>query len=657
MINWPFHANARTDHTGSPRLGGKAFSAAGWITRSGRRFFQETRHRQPADSRDAFAPRKSFRHRAARLRSSGRQRLQDSGRADSIPPVMLDLSQYQSIGEALRDALDQYSNEVCLIEADRDREKERLTYRDFKQRAHPLARALQEANLSAGSRASIIMTNQSKWLISAYAIFFSGGVLVPLDYKLTPDEQWQLLKHSNATVLITEYPIWRQLSVSAGRAAATNVQTVLVTEAPAKADLGGAQRWEEFRGAEEPVFIPRKRKDIASIVYSSGTGGRPKGCMMTHENYLEQCVALTSVYPFWPGVRYLSILPTNHAIDFMVGFFGPFTCGACVVHLRTLRPEFVREAFMRYKITYVSLVPLVLKNLQKGLEAKFAELPPRKRKVFNALVAVNKSLTKSHPRLWLSRRLLKQVHAAFGGELQAIIVGGAFTEPQTLQFFYDLGIPVANGYGLTEAGTAITVNDLKPFRADTVGKPLPGMEVKIADPSPNGIGEVCVRSKTVMSGYLNEPELTAETIVDGWLRTGDLGKFDAQGHLRLSGRKKNMIVTEEGKNIYPEDIEAAFESLPVKEFCVFAANYIWLQRSMVGEQLVLVLHLEEGQTLTEELRREISARNSRLLNYKRVHGLVLVNEDFPRTASLKIKRNILAERLAQSDRASAILPL
>src|SRR5437764_9652133 len=200
-------------------------------------------------------------------------------------------------------------------------------------------------------------------------------------------------------------------------------------------------------------------------------------------------------------------------------------------------------------------------------------------------------LTKSRP--WrISRLLLKQVHEAFGGELRAIIVGGAFTEPQTLQFFYDLGIPVANGYGLTEAGTAITVNDLKPFRADTVGKPLPGMEVKIVNPAPDGVGEVYVRSKTIMSGYLNEPELTAETIVDGWLRTGDLGKFDAQGHLHLSGRKHNMIVTEEGKNIYPEDIEAVFESLPVKEFCLFAANYIWPRRSMVGEQLIIVIRLE-----------------------------------------------------------------
>src|SRR5882724_11214491 len=159
---------------------------------------------------------------------------------------MLDLSKYQSIGAALKDALDHFADEVCLIEADREREKERLTYRDFKERAHPLAKALQDGGFSAGHHASIIMTNQSKWLISAYAIFFAGGVLVPLDYKLTPEEQWQLLKHSNASLLVTEYPIWRQLSASAGRAGATNVRTVLVTEAPTNTDLSGALRSRPF---------------------------------------------------------------------------------------------------------------------------------------------------------------------------------------------------------------------------------------------------------------------------------------------------------------------------------------------------------------------------------------------------------------------------
>ena len=571
---------------------------------------------------------------------------------------MLDLTKYQSLGAALKDALDTFASETCLIESDRDREKERLTYRQFKQLANPLARQLQDSGFVAEDRAAIVMTNQSKWLISAYAIHFIGGVLVPIDWMLTADEQWDLLAHSGAKILLTEYPIWQRLSKSPGRAAASKVEKVLVTEAPASADLSGALRWEEYRNASaEPVFVPRERKDIACIGYSSGTGGQPKGCMLTHENYLDQCVALTSVYPFWPGVHYLSILPTSHAIDFMVGYIGSFTCGAAVVHLRTLRPEYFREAFSKYKITYVSVVPLVLKNLRATMQGRFDALPKAKRRVFDLLVSVNKALTKGRPRLGLSRLLLKDIHKALGGELRAIIVGGAFSEPETLQFFYDLGIPVANGYGQTEACTAITVNDLKPFRADTVGKPLPGIEVRIADPDSEGVGEVLVRSKTVMAGYLDDPELTAETIVDGWLHTGDLGRCDASGHLQLFGRRKNMIVTPEGLNIYPENVEGVFEDLPVEEFCVFAANYIWPQKTMLGEQLVLVVRPKNGQPFGPELAREIALRNARLKNFQRVQGVVLANEEFPRTTGRRLKRHLLKDRLAQLDRAAAILPL
>ncbi len=569
---------------------------------------------------------------------------------------MLDLRKYESLGAALRDALERWAEETCLIEAERERENCRLTYRQFKEAALPLAAALQEAGFAAGDRAAIIMTNQSKWLISAYAIFHCGGVLVPLDYKLTPKEHLELLAHSQARVLVIEHHLWQAITQRQDLPDLKD-EIVLVTEAPPNTGLGGAQRWEEFKSSQSPQFVPRGRKDSAAIVYSSGTGGRPKGCVMTHESYLEQCTALTSLYPFWPGVRYLSILPTNHAIDFMVGFVGPFTCGATVVHLRTLRPEYIREAFPRYKIIYMSLVPLVLKNLEKGLRARFAELPSHRKYVFNGLVALNRLLTRRRPNLSLSRKLLPQVHQAFGGELRALFVGGAFTEPATLQFFYDLGIPVANGYGLTEAGTAVTLNDFHPFRADTVGKPLPGMEVRILTPDGEGIGEIAVRSKTVMSHYLDDPELTAETIADGWLLTGDLGRMDASGHLQLFGRKKNMIVTSEGKNIYPEDVEAAFEGLPVKEFCVFAANYLWPQRTMMDEQLVIVLRVEPGQKFTDTLRTELEGRNRRLLNFKRIRGYVIWDQDFPRSASMKIKRAVLAEEIGHLDRANAVVLL
>jgi len=569
---------------------------------------------------------------------------------------MLDLRQYTCLGAALRDALDRFSKEVCLIEAERDREKLRLTYSDFKEVALPLARALEDADFDPNERAAIIMTNQSKWLISAYAIFYCGGVLVPIDYKLTAAEHLQLLAHCKAKILIVEYHLWRAIMESPDF---QNIATkmVLVTEAPLATDLAGAFRWEDFKRKGAPDFVMRQRDDVACIVYSSGTGGRPKGCVLTHENYLEQCRSLTAWYPFWPGVRYLSILPTNHAIDFMVGFVGPFVCGACVVHLRTLRPEFVRDAFVRYRITYVSLVPMIVKNLERGLRAKFVELPGWKRALLNTMIAMNRAFTRSRPNVKLSRLLLGNVHKGFGGELLALITGGAFMEPSTMQFFYDLGIPVVNGYGLTEAGTALTLNDLKPFRADTVGKPLPGVDLRILNPDAEGIGEVAVRSKTVMSHYLDDPELTLDSIVDGWLLTGDLGRFESHGHLQLFGRKKNMIVTEGGKNIYPEDIETVFDGLPLKEYAVFAANYIWPGKELGKESLVIILRLDQNQRFDNALLEDTSSRNRKLPDFKRVSGYLVWDKDFPRTASMKIKRQVLAEEIAKSVERTAVVQL
>ena len=569
---------------------------------------------------------------------------------------MIDLDQHSSLGSALREALDAFANETCLIEADRDRERTRLTYSDFKQMALPLARALQDAEFQPNDRCAIVMTNQSKWLISAYGVLYAGGVLVPLDYKLTAGEHLPLLAHSKAKFLIIEYHLWRAITEHP-EFSNHKLKIALVTEAPPTADLRGGFRWEEFRRKGDPTFIPRKREDWACIVYSSGTGGRPKGCVLTHNNYLEQCKSLSAWYPFWPGVRYLSILPTNHAIDFMVGFIGPFVCGACVVHLRTLRPEFVRDAFVRYKITYVSLVPLVLKNLERGIRGNFENLSVFKRFILDRMIAINKVLTRSRPNVPLSRKLLPQVHKAFGGELLVLITGGAFIEPSTLQFFYDLGIPVANGYGLTEGCTALTLNDLKPFRADTVGKALPGVEIRILSPDADGVGEVAAKSATVMSHYLDDPELTAETIVDGWLLTGDLGRFELSNHLQLLGRKKNMIVTEGGKNIYPEDIESAFEGIDIKEHSMFAANFIWSQKELGKETLVLVLHPDLNQEVTRAVIDDIVERNRRLPDFKRVGGYLVWDKDFPRTASMKIKRTELAEQIRQSRGRSAIKAL
>jgi long-chain acyl-CoA synthetase len=181
-----------------------------------------------------------------------------------------------------------------------------------------------------------------------------------------------------------------------------------------------------------------------------------------------------------------------------------------------------------------------------------------------------------------------------------------------------------------------------------VGKPLPGVELRVLSPNAEGIGEIAARSKTVMSQYLDDAELTLETIVEGWLLTGDLGRFEQYGHLQLFGRKKNMIVTEGGKNIYPEDIETVFDGLPVKEYCVFAANYLWPQKEPGRETLVMALRLEQNQRFDSALLEEILNRNRRLPDFKRVGEYFIWAKDFPRTASMKVKRQQLAEEVRKT---------
>ena len=568
---------------------------------------------------------------------------------------MIDVARAPSLGAALTEALDRWSDETCLVEANRDDENERFTYREFRDASLPLAGYLRALGFSAGDRAALVMTNQSRWHRAAFAIFHAGGVLVPLDFKLTGREHLELLAHCRPSLLVVEHHLWRALLDAAG-SDPLPVQRVIVTEAP-DGDLGApsgvkVERFRDARGADPEAPTPRSREDVACIVYSSGTGGRPKGCQLTHGAYLAQLASLTEIHPFAPGVRYLSILPTNHAIDFMVGFLGPYLCGAMVVHLRTLRPEFVRAAFVRYRITHVALVPMVLKNLEAGLRRRFSELSPPRRLVLEALRALYRLAARDRPDPRLGRRLLRGVHQAFGGALEAVFVGGAYTDPDTLRFFHALGIPVANGYGLTEAGTAVSLDRLDPPRPDTVGTPLPGVEVRILEPNVEGVGEIVLRGPTLMRGYLDDPDLTAETIRDGWLLTGDLGKQEPSGHLSILGRRKNMIVTSGGKNVYPEDVEVGFAGIPgVKEHCVFAAHFLWPDRAGRDERLLLVVHpdAEDAAGLLSDylgFRAEIERRNRSLLDFKRVGGFILWEEPFPRTASLKIKRGELAETIA-----------
>jgi long-chain acyl-CoA synthetase len=568
-----------------------------------------------------------------------------------VQPV--DVASAPSLGALLDTVTLTFKSETALIEAARHRESHTWTYLDFRRQVARFAAWLSE-RVEPGERVAILMTNQSRWLVAAAAAFRVGAVVVPLDYKLDPAEVDVLLGLAGPRVLVSEYGLARSLACAA--APSKGPDAVVVSEPPRNRDL--PEGWTAFEAIEDgPIpasvpVVPRTRADIATLVYSSGTGGTPKGCLLSHGAYLAQAEALLQLYPMAPGERFFSILPTNHAIDFMCGFLAPFACGATVVHQRTLRPEYLRATMKRYGITHMAAVPRILESFQEAIEEKLDALPAWQRTALDGLLALNAAATERTPRPALSQRLLKPLLDGLGGQLRLVFTGGAFVRPELAEFFYRLGIGIVIGYGLTEACTVVTVNDLQPFRADSVGAPVPGTAVRIASPGPSGVGEVQVHGPTVMSGYDGAPELTAASFTeDGWLKTGDLGRLDAAGHLHLVGRAKNMIVTAGGKNIYPEDIEGAFATVDCDELAVFAADYIWPRTDGLGDEVLVAV-------VRGPLDRAALVRANRSLrDFKRIAGVLPWDDEFPRTASLKLQRSVLAEQIRAQVTRDAIEPL
>jgi len=465
-------------------------------------------------------------------------------------------------------------------------------------------------------------------------------VLVPIDYKLSESEQRALLKHADARALFTEKGYHQRFKE-------TPVSTGFVLIEGSDAEGSQSMGWDAL--ADAPALgapVARTREDIACLVYSSGTGGRPKGCLLPHGAYLSQLGALMELYPLRPGHSVFSVLPTNHAIDFMVGFVGPFSCGAAVVHQRTLRSEFLLPTMKSERITHMALVPSLLAGMVRSIEERLDERPRWQASAVKLLSAVNEILTRDSPDAATSRRLLPGIHDALGGHLELLFCGGAFVDRAIAEKLYRWGLPVAIGYGLTECCTVATVNDMRPFRAESVGHAVKGVELQITNAGEGGVGEVLIRGATLMRGYHEEPELTAEALdADGWLHTGDLGCIDGSGHLHLMGRAKNMIVTAGGKNVYPEDVEGAFEGVAAEDLTVFASGYLWPGvHKLSDEILVAVVRAKKG-TEPAALLEQIRVRNRRLPEHKRLGGVLLTKNEFPRTASLKVKRHELREQL------------
>lgn len=523
----------------------------------------------------------------------------------------------------------------------------RLTYAEFFERAGEWARRLRaKLDLQPGDRVVLWSGNRPEWGLAYLAIARAGGLAVPLDSKTLPQEAAELVRLIEAKAVIVSPAVLRtarETGTPFGPGDGLPPRLNLLRDlAPHPGDS-----WPFPEAEEGRATLREPRPDTpASILFTSGTTKAPKGVVLTHGNFTANAFSVAEVLEPLPTDRFLSVLPLHHAFEFTGGFLCPQTAGAEVHYLEALRGPDVMETMKRVGITVMLGVPRLFAMFADGIRAKLRQAGPT---ATLALAALDKAgaAAELFGREELRQKLFHKIHAGFGGKLRLFVSGGAALDPELFRFFKRFGIPIVEGYGLTETSPVLTVNPKDSAVPGSVGPPLPGVELRLRTPDRDGIGEVLARGPNVMSGYWRNPEATAAVFEDGWFRTGDLGRFDKAGRLYLTGRLKDVIVTSSGKNVYPDEVEAAL-GLPegVKEYCIVGLP----NRSGTGEEVALVAVLASSAGAEdEEARRKPAAAFEkaarRLPSHCRPTRLEFSTEELPKTSTLKVQRAKVRERM------------
>ena len=439
-----------------------------------------------------------------------------------------------------------------------------IRWAEFARIAASCARHLRQAGVAAGDRVLLCMENRAEFPLTETALMAIRAIPVPAYTTNTVDDHAHLLRDSGArAAVVSSAALADRLLAAAGRAG--GLQLLVVADGGPSVDPGTTTvlPWtgltQDRRPADdiaaEATAIPPTA--LACLIYTSGTGGSPRGVMLPHRCILSNCAgAAELVRPLrLKDEIYLSYLPVSHAYEHTVGQFFLLSLGTEIVYARGV--EHLAADMLTVRPTILTAVPRVLEVIRARVLAQAARETPLRQRLFQAALGIGLKRVDGD-RLALSERLLDplldrlvraKIRARFGGRLVAAMSGGARLEPEVGRFFQSLGITIMQGYGQTEAGPVISANPPDAIRIDTVGKPLNGVDVRIA-----ADGEIMVRGGLVMDGYWNRPRDTEATIRDGWLHTGDIGELD-QGYLRITDRKKDMIVLSGGENVSPAKVE------------------------------------------------------------------------------------------------------
>ena len=454
------------------------------------------------------------------------------------------------------------------------------SFSEVQEIVRPLALGLAELGVVKGDRVSILGNTRPEWTYFDFAALSIGATVVPIYQTNSPEECRYVLENSDAKVVVVEddeqlqkireirdrLPQLKQIVRMTG----TSDDALSMADLAAKGASGDQARWESLYSAVTPA-------DICTFIYTSGTTGPPKGCIISHGNYraMLDMINETSVIE-GEDVSYL-YLPLAHSFALLIQL-GSFDLGATLAYWER-DPLKILPNLAELKPTYFPSVPRIFEKIYTAANSGIEKEGGLKQRIFNWAIGVGKKMREVErsgrkPGFLLSRqyafaddKVLSKIRNLFGGQLRLAVSGAAPINPEILSFFDAAGVLVLEGWGMTETSTAATISSPDDFKVGTIGKPFPGCEVRIADD-----GEILVKGPNVFQGYHKNEEATRETIVDGWLHTGDIGEIDSDGFIKITGRKKDIIITAGGKNITPANLEADIKQHPLVSQCVVVGD-------------------------------------------------------------------------------------
>ena len=560
---------------------------------------------------------------------------------------------YRDLLELFETSTKRHATRVAM-RIERDGRNEQYTYADMRELATRAAGFLAGQGIKPGDRVMLVSHNAPEWGMTYFGVLKTGASCIPVDPESSVDEIVNFARAGEAAGIIISTKLRDEHTELKAKltAAALSPRIWIFDEVFEIPD----EQTEDERLALLPSRVTAQ--SLASLIFTSGTTGRPKGVMLSHRNLTSMVSMLSSVFDMTTKDGVLSVLPLHHTFEFSTGFLTPLSRGAQITYLPELTGDALARAIKNGHVTGMVGVPALWELLHRRIKNKLYERSDWIGKTADAMIKANAWVRDNTP-FNFGPVAFYPIHEGLGGRIRYFISGGSALSETIQKDFQGLGFTILEGYGLTEASPVLTVTRPENrMLTGSVGRPLPGVEVKISDPDASGVGEVIARGPNVMLGYFADENATREALVERWLYTGDLGKLDDDGNLFLVGRSKEIIVDTNGKNVYPDELEEIYANSPhVKELSIVGLP------DGIGEKVACLVVADDEYDITlsrAELRRKVEEHfrevSASLPYYKRVKVLQFTEDELPRTATRKVKRaevTTMLEALGSNNKANA----